>query len=380
MTDSRRLTLTDSAIKSAEPGDILRDNVVQGLQVRVRGACKSFYLYYRTKIGVERRPKLGDVGILTISSARDIARDMLTQVAAGRDPQAERKIARGEPTLNELWDRCEKEHWNRGRTWDKEARRLYHAHVAPRIGSQRVRGIRYSDLDRIRVALGASPYEANRTLSVVGKMLALAERFEYRDPGTNPGRSVPRYPELRRRRFAKPDEIAAIGPLLEREAEKHPFGVAFLYLLIFSGARPSEIARAVPAQVEAAGEGGILRIPEGKNGRPRDVYLPPQAMQVLARLPVKRKSLAGPMPREMWGRIRKKAGCPDLWARDWRRTFAVTALAGGQGVGLIGELLGHRSAQTTKIYLGLLEDPALRATSATAGALEGMLKPVDIFG
>jgi hypothetical protein len=44
-------------------------------------------------------------------------------------------------------------------------------------------------------------------------------------------------------------------------------------------------------------------------------------------------------------------------------------------IGLIGELLGHKSAQTTKVYARLMEGPAVSATGEIADKIENMLKP-----
>jgi site-specific recombinase XerD len=47
----------------------------------------------------------------------------------------------------------------------------------------------------------------------------------------------------------------------------------------------------------------------------------------------------------------------------------------GVPIGAVGELLGHASAQTTKIYAKLMEDPALRAAESIASRMETLLKP-----
>ena len=96
------MKLTSAAIDKAPVGATLKDSTVPGLECRIFERRKSFYLYYRTKSGKQRRPKIGDLGVLTIPQARQIARDMLVEVAAGGDPQAERRQARGEPTVKEL--------------------------------------------------------------------------------------------------------------------------------------------------------------------------------------------------------------------------------------------------------------------------------------
>src|SRR6185312_12052843 len=256
-------------------------------------------------------------------------------------------------------ERCERELYCSGKDWDKEARRLYRNRIAPRLGATRVRAVDYASVKLLHTGLAETPYEANRTLAVLGRMLKEAERWGYRDAGSNPCSNVERFKELKRRRYAAPEEIAAIGAALDRWAAEAPIwicGAAFIYTLLFTGARPSEIERATPdmlERVERDGEVfGVLRIDHGKTGQ-RNVFLPPQAMALFDKMPAHRKHLCGDyhrkFPRILWNRVRKEAGCTDLWARDLRRTFATVALSNGVPIGTVGELLGHRSSVTTKI-------------------------------
>lgn len=376
-----RRTLTNTAINALQSGQELKDDQVPGLTVRAHAAGKSFMLYYRTKMGVVRRPKIGAWGVLSIAQAREIARSMLTQVAAGVDPVAAREAAAREPTMDDLWRRVEVQHYSREKGWHKEARRIYWLHVSPRIGTKRLGQIDIETVMDLHGAMSKTPFLANRALSIVGKALKLAEIWKMRPVGSNPCPLVTAYEERTRKRYAKPDEAQKVGrylALLSR-SPNYTADVAFLYLLIFSGARPTEIGRATPAileRIERDGKVcGALRIAHGKTGE-RNVFLPPQAMAVLDRLPKDRKTLAGrtSVPRRLWARIRSFVGCDDLWIRDWRRTFATTALSNGVSLGVVGELLGHRSAQTTKVYAKLMEDPALAAASDTANHMERMLK------
>jgi len=106
------------------------------------------------------------------------------------------------------------------------------------------------------------------------------------------------------------------------------------------------------------------------------VHLPPQAMALLSRLPQDREWLAGrcTMPHKLWDDVRQKAGCADLWARDWRRTFATTALSSGASLGAVADLMGHRSMQTTKAHYAILRDDAAReAAVSTANAIDSMM-------
>lgn len=62
-----------------------------------------------------------------------------------------------------------------------------------------------------------------------------------------------------------------------------------------------------------------------------------------------------------WVMIRKRAELPDLRIHDLRHSFASVAVAGGEGLVLIGNLLGHEHVVTTSRYAHLSDDPVRAA-------------------
>lgn len=370
------MTLTSSAIDAMLPGARLKDDRVAGLEVRRNPTGTSFLLYYRTKLGVVRRPKIGAYPALTLAQAREIARGMLVQVASGDDPVEARNVHKSSPDMDALWNRCAAEHWNRDRQWDGEAASIYTRYIKPKLGSEKVASLGFADFQAIHASLAKTPNTANRMVAVASKMMNLAELWGMRPLGTNPCQHLKRYQERKRRRFGTPDELARIGQALDKLGEnpENATGVAFLYCLMFSGARPSEIGNGTPDMVEANGNAGVLRLDKGKTGE-RAVYLPAQAVRALAKLPKDRKKLAGrtTVPRALWASVLKTAKINGLWARDLRRTFATVALTNGVALGVVGELLGHKSAQTTKVYAKLIEDTAHQTAAVVAGHIEAMI-------
>lgn len=367
-----RKPLTNNTIKSAEPGDVLFDESVSGLHMRVFAGSKGFYFYYRTKAGRERRPKLGVHPTITLAAARDTARQWAGVVAAGGDPQGDFEGARGSLTVGAMIETYLTD--KAGKT-AAEKRRLMEKDVLPRFANRKAESMTPDEwiaLHRAITKRGA--YVANRTLQYVSAAYNLA--IARKRLADNPCTAVDLNQERKRKRFAKAPELAAIGPLLEQWAPRRPRAVAFLYLLMFSGARPQEIQDATWAMLEIAGDCGILRLPDGKTGTARDVYLPNQAMLVINSLPRTSGTITGiskVTARLVWNEIRTAAGCPDLWMRDSRRTFATSALSGGTSLAQLGELLGHKSQQTTMIYGKLMENAAHTAAGATATALAGLL-------
>lgn len=379
-------TLTDAGIKSLQLGATLWDTQVRGLHVRALAGSKAFYQAFTAPDGRKRRPKLGDVGVLTIGQARELARANLTAVAHGNDPVEERVNLRQSPTVLEYWQQeVWPNHYTRKKT-GPECHRVFYAHVVPRIGSKKLRDVDYQDIARLHADLAATPYEANRTLSLVSKVLTLAERpilagrSGHRDRGSNPCGLIPRYKELARKRFAKLDEIQKIGRAMDGMWDEAGPGwggaqrrraLTFIALMIYTGMRPGEIAGARREWIDGH---GVLRLPDSKTGQ-RDVYLSAQARGAIDRIPAPEDgTLTGiQLPRDTWDRIREMAGCKDLRLYDLRRTFATVSLAGGQSLSLIGEVLGHKTVQTTKIYARLMSEPAAALVASTGDRMAALM-------
>lgn len=383
--------LSVANIRTAKPGDILRDADIPGLHLRVFPGKSVYYLHYRSPKErkpngkpVERRYRLGAAtSALTLPEARVLGRRTLSAVAEGRDPAMEKRTHGAESTIQDLYELAVKLHWSADRFvksgWKANVHKLYEACIRKRFGGRSVSDP-FDDVEDWHAEYKDRPYAGNRALAVLSTMLTLAEKKRFgrlRPLNSNPCSTVTKHHERSRDRYATPAEIAAIGPLLIKYADTWPTGVAFLYVLLFSGSRPSAIARATPDQLtEILYKGqtwGVLKF-DGKTG-PEVVYLPPQAMAVISKLPkVPGRPLVGKIPRKIWRIIRKEAGCPDLRMRDWRRTFATVGMSGGQAMQTISELLNHKSTQTTKVYAKLMTDKKMEAAGTISNSMEGLLQ------
>jgi integrase len=355
-------------------GDEISDTLVPGLTVRAgKDGSRSFLYRFSTMTGERRRPKIGNYPMLSIAGARDVARGLYAQAATGVDPIAERAKNRAEPTLDDVWKRAESAHYSR----KKEAKaltRLYERCIGPSLGSRKITSISRADVRALMERLGKTPSYANRVKSVLSTILNLAAEWEMvPDLYVNPCERVRNNPEHHRRRFATEPELDAIAKSLQKHSardKRNLTGAAFIFLLIFTGARPSEIGNAMPGMVtrsEQDGETvGVLHLAEhktkGETGEDRSIQLSPQAMKVIDSLPMPRRYLAGrkTVPVRLWKLVRADVpGIDDLWMRDMRRTFASTMMSKGGATGKqMGKVLGHKTAQTTERYIELFDTTA----------------------
>ena len=114
MRPTLTLAIRLQSAKPAERSFELRDKLTPGFLCKVMpSGRKVFMICYRTRTSQRRKPAIGVFGELTVSQAREIARDWLTEVRKGRDPSGERKAARRAYTMSELCDRFMSEYSER---------------------------------------------------------------------------------------------------------------------------------------------------------------------------------------------------------------------------------------------------------------------------
>ena len=102
---------------------------------------------------------------------------------------------------------------------------------------------------------------------MLSKMMNLAEVWGLRLDGSNPCRHIKRYKEKKRKRYLNGDELERLGRVLEQvEADGSAFPpvVAAIRLLIFTGARLSEILHLRWEDVDL--QKGLLLLPDSKTG------------------------------------------------------------------------------------------------------------------
>lgn len=364
--------LSEKTIRLSSPGDVLNDDKIRGLSLRAFEGRKSFYLFYRTKTGVQRRPKLGDWGAMTLTQARAVARDMLADVTKGQDPSAIRAEIKAEKTLADLWMEYWKRHGSQKKTADQDEYN-WRLHIHPLFAKTKLSNISYANISDMMDGMKATPYAANRSLALLSTMLNFAvDPLEWIE--RNPAKKVKRFKEEKRKRYMAGEEAAKIAEILAREAEDNPASVAFLYLLILTGARSGEIANATWKAIQ----GNKIVLREHKTdhtGHDRTIHLPAAAMDVIDRLPRTSGTITGiKSPKKFWWRVREEAGCPDLRIHDLRHSFASAALSAGMSLAQIGELLGHRSTQTTHRYAHLVDEVAAASATKVADQILGTMK------
>ena len=112
--------------------------------------------------------------------------------------------------------------------------------ILPRLGSKKVAAIQSRDIQSLHVAFKKTPYQANRLLSLLSKMLSLAAKWGWRTD--NPVKGIEQFHEERRERWLSDRELShLLAALLAHPNQRAANAVRFQ---ILTGARVGEVLKA----------------------------------------------------------------------------------------------------------------------------------------
>ena len=382
---SRRISFTKAAIERLEtPASgryLAYDASTKGLAVRVADTgAKTFYLYHWHH-GRPVKIKVGGYPTISIEQARNEARRLLSEMELGHDPQAERRQARDELRLKDLWTVYG--------DWAKVHKRSFHGEellydkYLDKWAGRQLSTIGKPEVLALHIRIGKKrPYQANRLLSLAVGLFNFAKANDY-FTGDNPAAGVKPFAETARERYLTPDELprffAALGTLDKKFGD-------FFAVLLATGARKSNVLAMAWADIDLAA--ATWRIPTTKTGKPLLLALSPMATTILCRrrkdaeadadeaipkcpwvFPGRHPARALAYPYPEWRQLCKEAKLDGLRLHDLRRTLASWAAAGGVSLQIIGKHLGHRQSATTEVYARLNLDPVRAAMNRTTTAM-----------
>jgi len=352
-----------------------------GLRVTANGN-RSFILNYRRKAdGIERRWTIGAFPDWSVGAARDEAKRLKRIIDGGGDPVGDIHKSRAGATVAELCARFEREVLPRNRpSTQLTYRQQIAAEVLPALGRRKVASVTYADIDALHRSISArAPTRANRIVSLLTRLFNLAVRWDIRVD--NPCRGIERNTEHRRQRYLSADELARLSTALANLPDQAAANV--VRLLLLTGARRGEALAARWSDFDLVA--GVWSKPAAstKQNRPHRIPLSDAACRLLRQMqaeagkgaywlfPERGKPGHRSNIRAAWDTLRKAAGISDARVHDLRHTFASLIVSQGDGLPVIGALLGHTTPATTARYAHLLDDPLRKAVERAANVIAG---------
>ena len=342
---------------------ILFDKALPGFGLRIHPSGRKVRIVQARIEGRSRRIFIARQGEMKLSEARRRASDILARIRAGDNPADDFQREKKTPTFREFADeylrRCEP-HWKpSGR---KTVRIYLKARILPAFGGMPLDRIGPEDVAAwFDAASRDRPGAANRAFEILRAMMFRAEEWELRERDTNPCLGIAKNPRNRIARFLDADELARLGRALDAREAEWPEAVAAIRLLALTGCRRSEM---LDLRWRNIGE-DALNLEDSKTG-PRAVPVGKAARAHIDALPGPRDPDAFLFPRyaeargqssliACWRAVCSDARFGNLRLHDLRHTAASQAVMAGEGLPLVGRLLGHNRHRTTAGYAHLAD-------------------------
>jgi integrase len=306
---------------------------------------------------------------------------MLADAMRGEDPVEIRKASRRAPSLADLAaDYLERHAVPKKRPKSvRDDRAMLDKIIVPKLGAKKVASIGRRDIEAIHVAMKDRPYQANRVLSLLSKMFNLAVEWEWRPD--NPARGIERYEEQKRDRWLSDDELRRLCTVLDEHTNTRAANAVRLQLL--TGARLGEVLGSRKGDFDL--QRGVWTKPSHQTKQKRTEHIPlnAQALALIASIietsdPDSPFLLRGNKPgqplrdiKKFWSAAVHKAGIINYRRHDNRHTYASHLVSSGLSLEIVGRLLGHTTATTTKRYAHLADDPLRAATNRFGSKIAG---------
>jgi len=235
----------------------------------------------------------------------------------------------------------------------KQIRSFYVNNIQKELGHKKIDKIKRVDVLNLfnDITDKGTRYKANRVIKILSAVFNVAIKHELIT--YNVCLQFEKNAEIERKRYCSKEELQRIFKVLQDKENNHKNNkpsIAFIKLLIYTGARKSEIAKAKWTDLQ----GDTIVLEEHKTDDKDDarkIFLDDNALDIINNLERKGSKIVNVTYIDnFWKSVREKADCKDLRLHDLRHNFASYAYNNGLTLAEISTLLGHKSLQSTKRY------------------------------
>ena len=349
---------------------IFWDSQNPGFGLRITKGSKTFIYKYRTETGTQRWLKLGRYGYLTLVQAREQLQKAKDAIREGRDPAQDKKDLRQSKTVADYCDLFMDEHVKPNLRIDTVIcyERLIRLQIKPILGKVFLKDLMETQVRRAHLDWQISGNRnANHAKAVLSAMCARAEhKWKVIPRHANPCQDVKDFETKPRQRYLTRDELPRIFEEIALREPGQNYAIAAIKMLLFTGARKSEIVNLQWDEVFLEADRLILKPGRAKETKKaKIIVLNKGARKILEGLlplqgcpwvfPGQVASATGyrghtTMVDKIWREIRGAAGAIDVHIHDLRHTMATIMLRSGANVAQVQAAIGHGDLATTLIY------------------------------
>lgn len=341
------------------------DETVRPLALCITAKGTRTWYYYGRVAGKPERIRLGRFPALTPDEARKAARRIAGGIAAGDNPQAEKRAAKGDLALEAAFSRFKVMPSKRTKTPKRPATlKAYQAQYDAHLSAWADRKLTDISADAVaalhaKIGRDHGPYMANRVLALLRAIYGVGPKLGY--TGEDPTRHVDRFPEQSRIRSLKTDELQRFTAVLDGHHDQNLADL--IRLALWTGARRSNVCGMRWDQLDLDAELWVIDAADTKTHEPYAPALTPEAVALLKarRLIVdpaspwvfpSAKSKSGHMEASpnAFKKLLAEAEVEGLRFHDLRHTAASWMSDTGATLQAIADQLGHRNLATTRKY------------------------------
>jgi len=363
----------------------VRDDTLPGFLLRVQpSGSMTYYIEYRNKTGKKNRYKLGSHPVMTAPMARDEAKKKLAEVVMGEDPQAEKKEARRNITLEQFLDLHYK-------PWAEANLKSYSPTMA------RLKSGFKPMLKKYLTELTSWDFEKHRQVRLKTKLeksnkepgqatinrdqmtmrAALSRAVQWGHLDSNPLDGVKKAREDRNRKIraleAEEEERMLKYLRQERKHWKHEFKRLEVMVIVSvdTGVRQGELFGLQWTDIDLQAQTLNVRGEGAKSSQSRTIPLSARSLDSLTKWKAYSASEGLVFPGEdgekldnvvkAWKRLLDKAEVTGLRWHDLRHTFGTRLAMAGVALPTVQRLMGHSSITTTSRYLHSTDQDARKA-------------------
>lgn len=356
-----------------------RDKQVRGLQLflsfgKKRTGLRKMFYFCKTINGKLEREKFGEYPYNTIEEVRTKGSEYNAKIARGINPFLEKRIKaaslKSELTFKQLLDRYMNDYAKHNVvTW--HAIELQMNRQASSLYAKKLSSITKGDLLEIFNDLTSrvSKISANKFLTSVRAIFNKGIKWELLD--RNLAELIDKHPANKpRTRYITQKEMPKFLEAVHNEPNK--IAADFILTALYTGARSNNVRS---MRFEDIIDGNTWLITRTKNGKPQEIYLTPEVIEILQRRKsenISDKGFVFPStrtksgyirsPHVLWHELCLRAEIKGLYKHDMRRTNGTWARkVTGADRDTIGILLGHDSREATAFY-DIIENSFIQKT------------------
>lgn len=385
-TTRQNIKLSDSRVRDFQPAeDVVRrwDSVVPGFHVRIYpSGSKSFAVTFQRKTGSKVSVTIGSTEVFNVKAAREAARKLRVLHDDGLDARAHMHAKRSAKDLASLVTLWEEDYRDKLKLSSRQSyNSIIKAIILPALGTRLVKDLDFTSIkDLHRKERKEHPIGANRMITVLSRLMNIAEAEGWRPKGTNPCVKFPKSDETPCQRVLTAQELARLEAAmvqLEKVGTLDQIAADLFRFLALSGLRIGEAQKLKKTDFDDKLTTMTIREHKTDKGGKNPKVLPlNQPLRDILKRRAKVELSAYVFPglkagapiiglRKMWLRILdvKDVELEDVTPHDLRRTFMTICIELGYPTAIGNTLLGHSLGKITDTYTSLSMDGILSSAS-----------------